>query len=87
MSTPKPAPVRARGFALAALVVGILAFLIALLPVAGLITGVAAIGLAAITLMRRTLGPLAGSTKALAAVGGVFGVLAIAISLVILAID
>ena len=87
MSTPKPAPVRARGFALAALVVGLIAFLVALLPVAGLIVGVAAIGLTAVTLLRRTLRPLAGSTKALAIGGGVLGAVAIAISLVILAIS
>jgi len=84
MSTPPP--IRARGFALAALVVGLIAFLVALLPVAGLITATAAIGLAALTLLTRTLRPLAGSTQALAIVGGALGALAIVISVVVLAI-
>lgn len=43
MSDPEPAPIRARGFALAPLVIGVIAFLVALLPVAGLIAGAAAI--------------------------------------------
>lgn len=74
--TPPPRPGHPRGLALAALIVGIVAFLLGLVPVVGTIVGLAAVVLGVIALVRR-------QPKVLAWIGLGLGAVATIVSLVV----
>lgn len=75
-TTPPPRPGHPRGLALAALIVGIVAFLLGLVPVVGTIVGLAAVVLGIIALLRH-------QSKVLAWIGLGLGAVATIVSIVV----
>lgn len=74
-TTPPPSrPGRPMGLALAALIVGVVAFLLGLVPVVGTVVGLAAVVLGVIALVRRQSKPLAWIGLALGAVATVVSI-------------